>query len=62
MRLPRYAGNDTLPCLCEAGEASRSNLSGDRGLPRFARNDKKGEARNDIMSGRSLSPPCPRIG
>jgi len=34
-------------CHCEADEVSRSNLGGDRGLPRFARNDKKGEAQND---------------
>jgi hypothetical protein len=30
-------------CRCEAGKASRSNLGGINRLPRFARNDKKGE-------------------
>jgi len=47
---PRQVGaprNDTSPCRCEAGEVSRSNLGGDRGLPRFARNDKSKGARND---------------
>jgi len=47
-------------CQCEADEVSRSNLGGDRGLPRFARNDKREGLRmtrgeGPAMAGKTVS-------